>query len=112
MQFNKEQYIKDLNSGITQYCAAVRNLESVILSAPIEQAIELKNLRTPGRILRLEIDALRAAGFDMDKKSMYGSIEEYDCIVLAYTAAENHCKKFWPHLLPKYDMTKYRINGE
>lgn len=95
IKFDKQQYLEDLDNPAKRY-EAKKRLESAIKTAPIEQAIELKKLRTPETVCLLEIVRLRNSGFDMDKKT--NGIE--DCLTLAFNARDQHAKKYWPNWKP------------
>ena len=98
-----------LNAGDAKYLEAGRMLENAIIISDIKESIELKKLRTPGKVTHLELDRLRLSGFDMSKKEIFGEIEEYSCLVLAFHAGYEHCKKHWPHLIERYDMSMYPL---
>lgn len=108
MNFDIDNYKQKLKNPAMR-SVAQESLEFAIKRAPIEQAIELKKLRTPGVIARLELKRLRAAGFDMDAKNIDGV--EYDCLLLACHARWDHAKKHWPHLADYYSMSDHPIHG-
>lgn len=108
MNFNEADYKEKLRNPKTRHYAE-ESLEFAIKRAPVEQAIELKKLRTPGRVTQLELDQLKKAGFPRDKLTPDG---EFEILVLAYKAGFEHCKKHWPHLIPIYDVSGYRLSED
>ena len=109
MNFDEKLYRERLRNP-NQRLIAQESLEFAIKRAPVEQAIELKKLRTPGYIFSLELKALDAAGFDMNAKNING--QEYDCLLLAAHARWEHAKKHWPHMADYYDMSSQPLHGE
>lgn len=109
MKFDKQQYLERLRDPLWRQIA-IDSLEFAIQRAPIEQAIQLKKLRTPAMVARLELKRLRASGFDMDAKNIDG--KEFDCLLLACHARWEHAKKHWPHLAEYYSMTDYPLGEE
>jgi hypothetical protein len=91
------------------YARAKKELETAIASSPIEQAIELKQLRMPEVVFRLELDGLNKAGFDMDKQRYFGEHYEYECLILAFHARWSWAKKNHPTLAVRYDMSDYPL---
>lgn len=108
MTFNEKDYKAKLRDPATRYYAE-DSLEFAIKRAPIEQAIELKKLRTPGMVTRLELISLKKAGFPEDRLTPDG---QFEILVLAYKAGSDHAKKHWPHLADYYDMSGYKLSGE
>jgi hypothetical protein len=108
MSFNVDDYKRSLKNPALRL-AAEQGLEFAIQRAPIEQAIELKKLRTPGRVVLLELKALKAAGFPEDKLTPDG---EPEILVKAYKAGSEHAKKHWPQLANYYDMSDYRLSED
>lgn len=106
MNFDVTDYKQKLKNPATRHYAEDA-LEFAIKRAPIEQAIELKKLRTPGRVIFLELKALKAAGFPEDTLTPDG---ESEILVKAYKAGAEHAKKYWPQLADYYDMSGYRLS--
>jgi hypothetical protein len=106
MKFDTESYLKQLKDKSTRFYAE-QSLEFAIKRAPVEQAIELKKLRTPGTVTRLELEALKAAGFPEDRLTPDG---EPEILVKAYKAGAEHARKHWPQLASYYDMSGYRLS--
>ena len=111
INFNEQEYRQRVLSGNpTEYSAGTDSLEFAISRAPIDQAIKLKRLRTPTTIGRLEGKALRNAGFDMDKQSMYEGY--YDWMVLVWHAMHKCVEKYWPELKGRYsDIEQFPVDG-
>ena len=95
INFDEHEYRRDLEDPKRRYAAKLR-LEAAISSAPIEQAIDLRKLRTPETVGLLEIVRLRKSGFDMEKK--IDGIEE--SLILAFKARDEHARKYWPNWRP------------
>lgn len=108
MKFDIDDYKAKLRNPKTRHYAE-ESLEFAIKRAPIEQAIELKKLRTPGVVTKLELLQLKEAGFPEDKLTPDG---EFEILVKAYKAGWEHAKKHWPHLADYYDMSNYRLSED
>lgn len=106
MKFDADDYKQKLKNKATRFYAE-QSLEFAIKRAPVEQVIELKKLRTPGAVTRLELEALKAAGFPEDTLTPDG---EPEILVKAYKAGADHARKHWPQLASYYDMSGYRLS--
>ena len=98
-----------LNTGDAKYSEATKMLENAITTSDIKTSIELKALRTPGQVAHLELIRLKRSGFDMSVKTAYGTENISDGLILAFHAGYKHCKKHWPHLIERYDMSMYPL---
>lgn len=109
MNFDVLRYMGRLKDKSTR-SYAIESLEFAIkVSAPAE-AFELHKLRTPSVITLMEITHLKKAGFPDDKLTPDG---EYEILVLAYKAGEEHAKKYWSKAVADYyDMSAYQLTGE
>lgn len=109
MKFNVKLYKEMLNTGDAKYSEATKMLENAITTSDIKTSIELKALRTPGQVAHLELIRLKRSGFDMSVKTAYGTENISDGLILAFHAGYKHCKKHWPHLIERYDMSMYPL---
>lgn len=100
ISFNAAEYRQKALLGGSSLQTAIDYLEFAIRRAPIEQAIELKRLRHPYQVGRLEGQALMAAGFDMEKESMYSGYKDW--LILMYHAMSDCVDRYWPELRGQY----------
>jgi len=109
MNFNKSEYINQLNNKQT-YQQAVDSLELAIKRADIKDVIQLKKLRTPPEIIKLELDRLVDAGFNPNQLTPQG---EPELLVRAWKAGYEHAKKHWgDRWVTHYDMSAYTITED
>lgn len=102
--FDKDRYLEMVKNKKTR-SQAVRDLEDAISKASISDRMELKNLRLPGTVTLLELNQLKAAGFDQNKKHNGEPV----ILLLAFKAGAEHAKKHWPELADFYSMDDYEI---
>lgn len=106
MKFDSQNYLEMLKDPKTRRYAE-DSLEFAIRRASITDAIDLKKLRTPGRVVYLELQNLRKAGFDENEKTPDG---ECRLLVMAYKAGADHAKKYWSENIAKYyNMDNYAL---
>lgn len=106
--YSLSEYREIILKDISDYQAELW-LEREIAKAETVKAIELRKQRSPAKILQMEHANLKAAGFDLNKLSPSG---EEEALILAYRAAYEQAKKYWPELADIYDVKNYKLSPE